>query len=115
MGPCVVCFYVNYGEDVVMAFKCKSVNISFFHSNVLGGLGRAGDCFSLGVLEIVVGSPSLGCGDSPMTSLPCLVTVMTLYWFWMCHHKKSLWSTSGMNFLSLLHFFIRGVSWTEVW
>ena len=31
-----------------MAFKCKSVNISYSHMKFLGELGRAEDCFTLG-------------------------------------------------------------------
>ena len=48
MGPCIVCFYVARDEDVVMAFKCKSGNISYVHVVFLGGFGRVVDCFNLG-------------------------------------------------------------------
>ena len=35
---------------------------------------------------------------------------MMLDWFWRCQQTKSLFSSSGMNFLSLLHFFSSVVS-----
>ena len=59
----------------------------------------------LGFLGNVVKSPSGGGSDLPMERFPCLVTVMTLYWFWRCQQTRSLWSYSDMNFLSFLHFF----------
>ena len=48
MGPCVACLSFNKGEDVVMAFKCKPVNVYYSCVKFLGELGRAGDCFTLG-------------------------------------------------------------------
>ena len=110
MGPCIVCFYVVRGEDVVTAFKWKSGNISYVRVIFLWELGRAGDCFTLGYFGVVVNSPSLGGGDSLMARFLSLVSVMMLYWFLMRQHKNILWSSSGMNFLPLLHCFSSGVS-----
>ena len=87
-----------------MAFKCKSVNISYVHANCLGYPGRVVYFLTFGILGVVVVSLCLGCGDSAVTRFPYLVTVMTLYWFRRRQHKNSLWSSSGMNFLSLLFF-----------
>ena len=57
MGPCVACFSINYGEDVVIDFKCKSVNISYYHVKFLGELGMVEYFLPLGILGIVVKSP----------------------------------------------------------
>ena len=94
----------------MMAFKCKSVNISYAHVIFLGELGRVGDFLPLVILGIVVNSPSFGYGVSPMTRFPCLVSVMTLYWFRRRQHKIILWSSSEMNVFPLLYFFSSGVS-----
>ena len=67
MGPCVYFPYTNWGEDVVMAFKCISVNISYYHVECLGELGRAVVFFPLGILGIVMKYPSVCGGDPPMS------------------------------------------------
>ena len=54
------------------------------------------------ILGIVVKSSGVGCGDPPLSKFICLVTVMRLGWFQRRQHTKSLWSSYGMNFLSLL-------------
>ena len=59
----------------------------------------------LGILGIVVKSPSVGGGDPPMGRFTCLVNGITLDWLLRRQYTKSLWISSGMNFLSLLHCF----------
>ena len=46
-----------------------SQNILFPCDN-LGGLGMAGDCFTLGYFGVVVKSPIVGGGDPPMARFP---------------------------------------------
>ena len=55
-----------------MAFKCKSVNISYYRVKCLRELVRAVDCFTLGGLGIVVKSPSVVGGDPPMARFTLL-------------------------------------------
>ena len=45
-----------------------------------------------------------------MARFPWLVIVVTLGWFQRRQQTNILWSSSGMNCLSLLHYFLPGVS-----
>ena len=64
----------------------------------------------LGILGVVVKYPSVCGGDPPMERFPCLVTVMTLYWLQRRQQKNILWSSSGVNFLSLIYYHLSVVS-----
>ena len=70
-----------------MHLKFKSVNISYSHVNFKGNLVGREIVLPLGILGVVVKSPSLGGGDTPMAIFPCLVAEMTLGWF--RRHKQT--------------------------
>ena len=58
----------------------------------------------------IVSKPSImGGGDIPMVSLPCLFAEMASEYFQRCQHIKSLCSSYGTNFLSLLYCVVSGV------
>ena len=64
----------------------------------------------LGFWEIVVNYPSVGGGNPPIVRFTYLVTVMTLDWYRIRQKTNNLWNSSGVNFLSHLHFFSSVVS-----